>query len=507
MGERGVGERGMGERGMGERGIKVGWRERGVWVGLSGAGVALLMGVSDAISEDLTVTPLLWVAPLLLYLLSFVVAFGQGGWARAGVWFPVAGVGALGLVVLGWAGWRVGWGVQLAGYCGALFAGCMALHGELWRRRPGVGGLTGFYLDVAVGGVVGGVLVAVVGPVVFPVRVELGVAVVFAFGLLVAVGGRGARGVKVAGEDGVGEVDAAAWRPRVGPGWGRWGWGWVGVVVLVVGLGVPVWRRVRGDVALYRGFFGTLQVKRYRADDAERGVVHLLDGRISHGFQWVGRPEVPTAYFVEEGGAGLVLGADTGRGRTVEVVGLGAGTLAAYARAGDRFVFYEINPDVVTVARRHFTFLADAERRGAVVEVVVGDGRQLMAGRVERGVDVVVLDAFSGDAIPAHLLTREAVAVVAERLGAGGVVVVNVANRHAALWRVAVGHAEFLGWEWARVRGRAGSPLGVYVSDWVVMGGRLPVGVVAAGEVRGNAGAGVAWTDDFAPLLPILTGF
>ncbi|MEZ4435055.1 MAG: fused MFS/spermidine synthase [bacterium] len=184
-------------------------------------------------------------------------------------------------------------------------------------------------------------------------------------------------------------------------------------------------------------------------------------------------------------------------------MGARAGTLAAYARAGDRFVFYEINPDVVTVAGRHFSFLRDAVARGAAVEVVVGDGRQAMAARGAGG-DVVVLDAFSGDAIPAHLLTREAVAVYRGRLRESGVLLVNVANHHAALGRVVRGHAEAWG---GRGRGCGG-------------GRRRRWGLTPAldGAGRGcrwgylpapgvETGAGVVWTDDFAPLWPILRGW
>lgn len=438
-------------------------RARLLWVGLSATGVALLMSVTDAIAADLTVTPLFWVVPLLLFLLTFVIAFGARPGGRR-LWFPVGLLGLAALVALQNAGWRAPWSAQVGGYCFGLFAGCMAVHGELARRAPDPGRLTAFYLHMALGGALGGLGVALVAPLVFPLHVELPVAMVAAFALCAGSAWRD-RPPQMAVEGPRLLLAAAGLALAAGGAW-------------------PVVERLRGDVTLYRSFFGTLQVKRYRGGM----LVNLMDGRISHGFQRMGaRRRQPTAYFVPHSGVGQVLSA-AGPGRRVGVVGLGAGTLAAYGRPGDVFDFYEINPDVVTVARSDFTFLADS---AAAVRVFVGDGRRLLAGS-DATYDVLVLDAFSGDAIPAHLLTREAFGVYVGRLEAGGVLAVNVSNHHADLARVVRGLAGVYRLRWRRVRAKAGSPLGVYYSDWMVLGG------------EGETGGGMVWTDDFAPLWPIL---
>lgn len=435
-------------------------RRRLLWIGLSATGVALLMSVTDAIAADLTVTPLFWVVPLLLFLLTFVVAFGARPGGRR-LWFPVGLAGLIALVALQNVGWRAPWSAQIGGYCFGLFAGCMALHGELARRAPDAGRLTGFYLHVALGGALGGLGVGLLAPLVFPLHVELPVAIVAAFALCAR----------------------SAWRDRSpqmaveGP---RLLLAAVGLA-LVAGGAWPIVKRIRGDVTLYRSFFGALQVKRYR----DGMLVNLMDGRISHGFQRLGdRRREPTAYFVPHSGVGRVLSAP-GEARRIGVVGLGAGTLAAYARAGDVMDFFEINPDVVTVARTEFTFLSDSP---GTVRVFVGDGRRLLESSGER-YDVLVLDAFSGDAIPAHLLTREAFAVYVQR---APLIAVNVSNHHADLARVVRGLAAEYGLRWRRVRAKSKSPLGMYYSDWMVLGS------------DGEAGDGIVWTDDFAPLWPIL---
>lgn len=458
-------------------------RVRALWLGLSATGVALLMSVSDAIAADLTVTPLFWVVPLLLFLLTFVLAFGAERLAARRWWFPLGALGLLALVALQNAGWRAPWAAQLCGYCFGLFAGCMALHGELARRRPEPGRLTVFYLHTAVGGALGGLLVALVAPALVPLHVELPLTLLAGYGLCAV----------------------SAWPdrdPRRAPEGPRLLLG-AGALLLAIGGARPLVERASGDVRLYRGFFGALQVERYRTDDPQRTVVNLLDGRISHGFQRLApdRRREPTAYFAPHTGVGRALSRPSAGPRRVGVVGLGAGTLAAYARPGDRFDFYEINPDVVTVARRDFTFLADAPDPPAVI---LGDGRQQLAARPPQGYDLLILDAFSGDAIPAHLLTREAARLYLGHLRPGGLWLVNVSNHHAALGRVVRGHAAALGLAWTRVRARARSPLGPYFSDWMILAAD-PAALADLPPPPDEAlPPPVDWTDDFAPLWPIL---
>lgn len=472
---------------------------RALWVGLTATGVALLMSVTDAISLDLTVTPLFWVVPLLLYLLTFVIAFGRPEWAAARWWLPGGLIAAAGLMALVNVGWRAPWMIQLGGYWVALFAGCMALHGALVRLRPEPGRLTAFYLHTAAGGALGGVLVALVGPALSPAPVELPLAVLCGYGLVIAAERRRRAAARdEVAEEAAGDAPAERWRSADGPRLLLI----AGALSLLAAGATPTWRRVQGDTDLYRGFYGALQVKRYRADEPRRGIVHLLDGRISHGYQRLDptRRREATAYFAPQTGIGRVLSRAQPTPRRVGIVGLGAGTLAAYARPGDAFVFFEINPDVASIAEAHFSFLADAP---SPVEVVLGDGRQSLAARPPQGYDVLVLDAFSGDAIPAHLLTREAMELWLSHLRDDGVLAINVSNHHADLARVVRAHAATFALSFTRVRARARSPLGPYFSDWMLLA-RDPSALAELPPPPAAADDMIEWTDDFSPLLPIL---
>ncbi|MCA9538188.1 MAG: fused MFS/spermidine synthase [Myxococcales bacterium] len=458
------------------------WLTRLLWLGLSGCGAALLVAVSATLAEDLTVTPLFWVAPLGLYLASFVLAFGPA-WATARrITAPALVAAVLALSALLHLGWRAHWGVQIALAGVGLFGGCLAAHGEVARRRPDPGRLTAFYLYLSAGGALGGLAAGLLGRLLFALPVELPATLVALFALYAFAALR----------------DAQRSAPLR-----RWRGPWMLVIAATLGLSfavaVPLWRRARGGAELYRSFFGTLQVKHY----PEAGVVGLLDGRISHGFQYTdpARRREPTAYFVPQSGIGRLLAAP-GPPRAIGVIGLGAGTLAAYLRAGDRLDFFEINPDVRTAATRHFTWLADAP---VAPQVVLGDGRRALGERPPQGYAVLAVDAFSGDAIPAHLLTREAVALYLSHLRPDGVLAVNVSNRHADLARVVRAHSLHFGLQLRRVRARARSPFGPYDSDWMLLA-RGPEPLAGLPELAEDdlTSAPVDWTDDFAPVWPLL---
>jgi spermidine synthase len=183
-------------------------------------------------------------------------------------------------------------------------------------------------------------------------------------------------------------------------------------------------------------------------------------------------------------------------------MGLGVGTLASYCRRGDSFQFYELNPDVVRVAKLHFTYLSDA--KGAI-EVIMGDGRLTLEKQAPQAFDILIIDAFTGDAIPAHLLTREAFAVYLRHLKPDGILAINVSNRHADLVRVVKGEADLSRLSMAVVRHRTQSPLGPYVSQWAILARTLlPLSKRALGPLVNEEIDGVSWTDDFSPLMQIL---
>ncbi len=446
-------------------------RDAARWFGLAACGTATLMTVSEAIAQDLSVTPILWVLPLALYLLSFVLAFAGRATGRL---VPPALV--LALAVLWWVldrGYRVSWGLQLGAWCGGLFVVCLALHGALWRTRPDPRFVTAYNLWIAAGGAGGGLLVAVVAPLCVPHYLELHLTLLLAW-----------------------LACATSWRATgFAPAEGRRLLIVAVTLLLAVGLGRDAWKRVRGADALTRSFFGVLEVKRYGRGDRE--IRHLLDGRISHGFQYTApnRRREPTAYFAPHTGIGRVLSMPGGP-RRVGILGLGVGTLAAYGRPGDVYRFYELNPDVERVARAHFSFLEDS---AAQIEVEPGDARLTLASQAPQRYDVLAVDAFSGDAIPTHLLTREAMVLYLTHTAPGGVLAINTSNRHADLTRVVSAHAERLGLAARRVRAKARSPLGPYLSDWVLLS-RSPL---PFGEPLSTPDP-VTWSDDHAPVLPLL---
>ena len=460
-----------------------GWT-RSLWILLPAVGVMLLISVTDALSFDLPAHPLLWVGPLFLYLLSYVIGFAGDRFVDRRVSGPALVVAVVALTWVARAGWRASWEVQLCAYATGLFLACYAAHGELARLKPAPGRLTSFYLHLAAGGALGGVFTGVVAPALFPMHLELHLSLVIVWCACVGSWLRVRRRRS----------------PLENPGPARLLAGLV-ALVLVVALGDHVHRRTRGDVRLFRSFYGALQVKRYQPQDAAKALVNLLDGRISHGFQYTDpdRRREPTAYFARHSGVGRVL-SRPGPPRRVGIVGLGPGSLAAYAREGDVYHFYEINPDVATVAREAFSYLRDAP---AEVEVIIGDGRQSLTHRSPQRYDVLILDAFSGDALPAHLLTAEAMSVYAAHLASDAVLAVNVSNWHVALDRVVRWHAIERGWGWRRVRAKASSPLGPFLSDWMVLS-PSPRALAHLGPEAASSAPVVSWRDDATPLLPVL---
>jgi hypothetical protein len=430
------------------------------------------MSTTEAMSRDVASVPLLWVAPLAVFLLTVIVAFDRPRLYRRAptVGLMLAGVLAVSLV------WLFGDTVPLGSSAGAhllvLGAGCTLCHGELYRGRPDAMDLTGYHLWMALGGAVGGLGVAIAAPAVFERMVELPVTLV----LVVVVFALGARrepsGRRVATFAVLGLL-------------------LVGVVVGGAGLS-KLQRAVAHDQTVLwrsRSAHGALTLVERQVDGVTRRL--LVDGNTTHGMQHLDGPDAgsPTLYFTSETGVGQAFAEVRGRADRVNVglIGLGAGTLAAYGRSGDRFTFYEINPDVVWAARQHFTFLSGS---AAAVSVHIGDGRMLLATAPPAApLDLLVVDAFSSDAIPTHLLTREAMTLYRSRLRPAGLVAFHVTNRNLDLVGVveALAADAHLGARVVRTEG---------VATWVLVGQGLPA--------PAHAGASHPWTDDHAPLWQAL---
>jgi hypothetical protein len=508
----------------------VSWRRRLSWLGLAFLPASLMLGVTTHISTDIAAFPLLWSVPLTIYLLTFVVAFSrrrrQPPRLAALMSLALASVAIL-------DAWRlVGlpvW-VQLCVHLCLLAAVGLAAHGRLAADRPAPRRLTGFYLTVSVGGALGGLLNGLLAPLVFDRPLEYPLALA-AVPLLLAGRARdekGRWGAFARSYRGLGRLVPPVLLAAVVGASARWlldtGREELAYGVLSVGLSIAVglffvrYPRL-ATVAMMAGlavllardteplhrertYFGSYRV-------VANGGTHLLfHGTTTHGSQVRNgsAAEEPTTYYTRRGPIGDVFQTYAGtRTDRVAVVGLGAGTLAAYGRPGQHMDFYEIDPAVVRIARDPSLF-GYLQQTAGTVSIHEGDGRLQLAGSAERSYGLIVLDAFSSDAIPVHLLTREAFSVYRAKLAPGGLLAVHVSNRHLRLAPVVAAQARDLGMVAARrfdIAGRANS----WSSEWVVLGARqadlAPLLDHDEWHVLSPTGAR-AWTDDYSSVVTAL---
>jgi hypothetical protein len=536
-----------------------------LWLSLAACPSALLLATTNYVSQEIAVIPFLWIVPLSLYLASFVLTFDGDRWYVRGAWATLLALGVTLSAFILDRGTAAHVLLQLAVAALALFAACMVCHGELARTKPAASYLTAFYLALTVGGALGGVLVSLVAPVVFPGTWEypLGLWLVAVLALVAFRRDRRSPLHAAPRWTIVVTVSAAlavaayvfrwsvplSWTPEISDAWlfgapaaiagaALTSQAWahrrrtldvaqtapprlVSLTTLVVGLAVIVvgfalahvaWQPLRGTVAHARSFYGIVHVEAY--DPEGGGILRLRHGRIIHGTQYKAPDDVrqPTAYYGRDSGIGLAIEHHPKRetGLRIGVVGLGAGTLAAYGRAGDALRFYELNPDVTRLAGRDgrtFTFVRDGEGE---VEVVGGDARIALEAELARGApqrfDVLAIDAFSSNAIPAHLLTREAVAVYLAHLDPGGILALHVTNRHVDLEPVVRGLAKHFGLAHVFVASIGG--VLTWKSDWALLArdpARLAIPEIADAASFELSDPPVAvWTDDYSNLLSLL---
>lgn len=462
------------------------------WVLLPACAVILLLAVTNKACQEVAVVPLLWILPLALYLLSFIVCFERPGWYDRRWFAPALALALSVLALLATAQSSLPIPVQILALNASLLVVCLVCHGEVYRLKPDPAGLTSFYLAIAFGGALGGFCVAVIAPAVFPDYFELPCGVLLCGGLFLWVTARAVR-----------PLLRAAPAPLA----------WVGGLALLGVLAVVVWNDSRrfSSVRVYqaRNFYGVLKVLRHENRDPTFSLAELLHGQVAHGMQFLhpSRAEQPTLYYSEESGVGRVFGLLTGTPRHVGIVGLGIGTLATYSRAGDRFRCYEINPLVERAARTHFSFLRDA---AAETAVVLGDARLQLEREPAQGFDLLVLDAFSSDAIPLHLLTREAFATYLRHLQPSGLIAAHISNRSVNLEPVLDTLARHLGLVAAVVEHRPpADQWWIIPSTWVVLSRDAarfnePTLRSVARPLASPHGGLKLWTDDYAALVPVL---
>ena len=498
------------------------WRQRGAWVGLAALASAALVAVTNHLCQDIAVVPFFWVVPLSVYLLSFIVCFEREAW-----YFPPVVIGLL-LAAAGFIAlcdhapgldralggnavtdlldravrlfdpefhthyWEEALTIHAGAYLLWFFALCVLCHGEMVRRKPARCGLTEFYLLISVGGALGGSVVTLLCPRIFHRFLELPICLGLSALVAAAVAGRNWLARPTAARYlGLGVVAAA-------------------VVGVLCAVGSELVGRVEPTlVARVRNFYGVISIHDVPAYEEADEYITIHHGAIQHGMQFKDefRRDEPTTYYVPQSGVGVALRNYPGRyhGIRIGVVGLGSGGMAAHAREGDVIRFYEIDPQVIEIADKYFTY---CKRCPGQVEIVPGDARLSMEREPPQEYDVLVLDAFTGDAIPVHLLTAEAIAVYARHLRPDGIFAAHISNRYLDLKPVILGAAKHLGWEARLIELQySHEDIGEASSDWMLVTQNerfLNSPAVTVAVSRATLPSPVLWTDQRNDLLRIL---
>ncbi len=366
----------------------------------------LLLSITNKLLEDVTPVPLLWVLPLALYLLTFALAFSRRifYWRWLLVRFLAVALGGLGYAIYE-PMYTESVQVSVPVFCVGLFLCCWFCHGELALRRPAPRYATSFYLMISLGGALGAIFVGLAAPHLFTSIYELPLALVFTALLAIAA------------------LWPQGWLIRLF---------WMTAAASMIFVLVRNVREYDADtIVRVRSFYGTLRVRQF-TNWLKEPYRTLYNGRIEHGAQYVNPPSslLPTTYYGPDSGVGLALTHCCPNTKRVGAIGLGAGTLAAYGKTSDYFRFYEINPQVVNIAHTSFSYLRDSAAR---IDIVLGDARVSLQNEAPQQFDVLAVDAFSGDAIPVHLLTREAFALYLRHLKPDGVLAVHTSNTYLNL--------------------------------------------------------------------------
>ncbi len=460
---------------------------RVLWIVLSGIASLFLLSVTNQVSQEVAVIPFLWVLPLAIYLLSFILAFSDSRWYDRRIYTLLFSFASLAVLWMLTQAETLGVLWQIAIYNLLLFLACMICHGELYRLRPHSEYLTSFYLMVSVGGAAGGIFVNLIAPFMFTGYWEFYLAWLLTIILLMVM-----------------------LLPRLSAQ--------VNIQSRVMGLSFLVatvllalsLNQYQNALFVERNFYGVIRVK-----ELSKNAIAMIHGVTVHGIQYLDDRTRPTAYYVEDSGIALLLNnhPQRGQGLRVGVLGLGTGTLAAFAEKADTYRFYEINPVVVKLAEGdggYFTFLSDSK---ADVTVVTGDARISLEQEFARGeaqdFDVLVLDVFSSDSIPVHLITKESFALFLKHLTPHGVIVVHISNRHLDLQPVVWQLAREYSLDMVRISRPAREGDDGFPSEWVLLTydrALLEIPAISSHSQRyDDYHTSVRlWTDDYSNLFQIL---
>ena len=455
-------------------------RRQALWLLLSACGAMLLLSITNHLTQNVAAVPFLWVLPLSIYLVTFILAFSQR------IWIPRAFILRLLAVAIGSIGYllyETGFahplqlGIPL--FCFGLFAACLFCHGELNRTKPGPSHLTLFYLMVSLGGACGAIFAGLLAPRLFTATYELPISLLFT-ALLVCI---------TTWQDG--------WSSRLL---------WVVLTIAMAkGVGTEVRQTEIGSIVMMRSFYGSLRV--VHSGTADHQLRTLYHGTITHGSQFLFPPRrlQATTYYGRNSGAALALLSCCTGPKRVGIIGLGAGTLAAYGLPGDLFRFYEINPQVQQIAQSVFTYLKESP---AKIDVVLGDARLSLENEPPQRLDVLLVDAFSGDAVPVHLLTKEAVALYLKHLQPSGILAFHVSNSYLNLAPVVRQLADFYGKQSRLLTNKGNAVEDEVAADWVMVAdaatfARLHGGIEVRQPIKARPGLRL-WTDDYSSLVEVL---
>jgi hypothetical protein len=467
----------------------------GHWFAWPFTASVLLLAVTNTLCQDMAVIPFLWVLPLSLYLMTYILCFASTRWYRRWLYLPlvVASVFVVTQTSFVLLPEDTDVRIDIGFWSTALFCACMVCHGELSRAKPAPRFLTAYYLLIALAGVCGGIFVGVIAPRVFDSFLELPLGVLLFF-LLMLVTLLTAERRQTRRDRCLHGLTIVLY-----------------VVAVVGGLLYVAWESEEDDtiMARTRNFYGVLKVTEDEPEAQPGSRIRFLKhGGILHGAQYLDAARAMTAltYYGPGSGIAHALQALQDRpARRLGVVGLGTGTMAAYGRPGDTIRFYEINPQMIQIAQAYFTFLT---RSPATIALVEGDARLSLAREAAQHFDLLVLDAFSGDAIPIHLLTREAFATYLRHLAPRGLLAVNISSDYFDLTPVLRGIAHVFGLHGVRVVSEEDEALALSGADWVLLSPSAEVlqseGLREAGEPVQTAGRSEYWTDNYSNVFRLL---
>jgi hypothetical protein len=462
-----------------------------MWLALPAVASLLLLAVTNHLSQNVAAIPFLWVLPLSIYLLTFILCF-EGNWYWRNPYIQLLAL------AMGCMAYTLGPEMMenpriialIPVFCIGLFFCCMSCHGELARLKPHPKYLTQFYVMISAGGALGGLFVGLLAPHVFRAYYELPLGLVAcAFVILIAL-----------------KQDSTL----------EWFQGWLqpapilatfAAVALAVFVGMQIYNSGKGARLQVRNFYGALKVNDTGVPSDLEAMRQLTHGTISHGAQFLNptRRDWPTTYYGPNTGVGTAIREKQKNGAVrIGVVGLGAGTIAAYGRWGDYIRYYEINPLVPWIARTQFTFIGDCRGK---LEIAMGDARLTLEKEAPENFDVLAIDAFSSDSIPVHLLTREAMQLFFHHLKPDGILAVHISNRYLDLEPVVEGEAKALGKTAREMDTDDDEATGVDAATWILLvapPAQFSPSMVAASTPLHSTKTVRLWTDDYSNLFQIL---